>query len=622
MKNKTILVAVAVLACINVTFAQTELAAPAYDFQALGGGADTITLGSVDKESGFMFELILDTKGAAIARATFSGFDDRDHEDPQPLIILSPVQLGNNREVLSMASGPFVFVEQGRQLALDQLNWKTFTPEKDYDTGSQTARFEAIIKDRNTGKEIVKLVKTYTVSPGTYDILCDLTVENLSADEQKYSYNLIGPLGLKREAVRADGRQAVACFKNSKGEFTTKKLNIKKLVKPKKPEDIQLKKDSDYFLWAGSANKYFAAVVIPQPDEGKEFVNWIDDKTAKLYNPDRDAKAATGDETVGVNFKIMQNTLAPASQMEAAKKYNFKIYLGPKDKRIFDKNEEYKRIGLLHTIDFRACCCPKNIIHPLAFGIMATMEWMYGLIPNYGVVIIILVFFIRIVIHPLTKKSQVSMSKMTKLGPMAEQIKKKYANNKAEMNKQMMALYREQGASPVMGFLPMLVQMPIWIALYSTIYTSISLRGAAFLPFWITDLSVPDALIRFNAFTLPIFGKIDSFNLLPIMMGVAFYLQQRLMPKQAAAASNPQIAQQQKMMMVMMPILFPLMLYKAPSGLNLYIMASTFAGVIEQFIIRKHIREKEETESTGLVAVTSKTGGKVKKKKPKPFFKT
>jgi YidC/Oxa1 family membrane protein insertase len=172
-----------------------------------------------------------------------------------------------------------------------------------------------------------------------------------------------------------------------------------------------------------------------------------------------------------------------------------------------------------------------------------------------------------------------------------------------------------------MGMLPMMVQMPIWIALYSAVYSSIELRGAAFLPFWITDLSAPDALFRFPAFTLPLFGKLDSFNLLPILMGVAFYLQQQLMPSQANTAANPQMAQQQKMMKIMMPLLFPLMLYKGPSGVNLYIMASTFAGVIESYVIRKHIKEQEEEESKGLVATTSKAGGKVKKKKPKPFYK-
>jgi YidC/Oxa1 family membrane protein insertase len=340
----------------------------------------------------------------------------------------------------------------------------------------------------------------------------------------------------------------------------------------------------------------------------------------RLYNPDGDRKADSGDETVGLDLKLATNTFAAAGQAGCSKTYRFQLYVGPKDKSFFDKNELYRKLGFVHTIDFMGCCCPAWMINPLAFGILAIMKWMHAVIPNYGIVIIILVLLMRLVLHPITKKSQVSMSKMTKIGPKAEEIKKKYANNKAEMNKQMMALYREQGASPIMGFLPMMVQMPIWIALWSAVYASIDLRGAAFLPFWITDLSAPDALFRFPAVTLPLFGKLDSFNLLPILMGVAFYLQQKLMPSPAAA--NAQAAQQQKMMQIMLPLMFPLMLYKGPSGVNLYIMASTFAGVVEQQVIRKHIQEKEKNESEGLVATTSKTGGKVKKKKPKPFFRT
>jgi YidC/Oxa1 family membrane protein insertase len=247
---------------------------------------------------------------------------------------------------------------------------------------------------------------------------------------------------------------------------------------------------------------------------------------------------------------------------------------------------------------------------------------MYLVVPNYGVVIMILVFLVRILMHPVTKKSQVSMMRMQKLGPKMEEIKKKYGNNKAEMNKRVMALYKEQGVSPVSSMLPMMIQMPIWIALWTAIYASIELRGAGFLPFWITDLSVPDALIRFKEITIPGLGwKLDSFNLLPILMGVVMFLQQKLMPHSSSAQTNPQIAQQQKMMMIMMPLMFPLMLYKGPAGVNLYIMSSISAGVVEQIVIRKHIREKEEAQQKGLVSVTSKTGGKVKKKKPKPFFR-
>jgi len=307
---------------------------------------------------------------------------------------------------------------------------------------------------------------------------------------------------------------------------------------------------------------------VPQPDEGKKFCDWITDKIGSFHDPD--GVAGNGDETISLDLTVKPEVLAAKGQTDSSRAYKFQLYIGPKDKSFFDKNAMYKRLGFVHTIDFRGCCCPASIIKPLAFGILAIMKAMYGVIGNYGVVIIILVFCVRIIMHPITKKSQVSMSKMQKLGPMAEEIKKKYANNKAEMNKHMMALYREQGASPIMGFLPMMIQMPIWIALWSAIYASIDLRGAAFLPVWITDLSMPDALWTFpKVIVVPLIGsKIRALNLLPLMMGVAFYLQQKLMPKQASAATNPQVAQQQKMMMIMMPLLFPLMLYNAPSGVT------------------------------------------------------
>jgi len=592
-------------------------------FGADSAPAQIVTLGSVDPNSGFNFQLELSSKGAAIREATFSGFDNRDYKDPQPLVIISPVQERGDREILTMANMSFVFVQKQLQLPLDRLHWKSLDKETTED-GSQTARFEAIIKIVGTDEPVLKLIKTYKIIPRSYLLECNIAVENLSDTEQKVRFNLTGPGGLGREGIRSDMRKVVAGFRDSQGQIISERLDTKKLSKAQSLNDRRLTKPGANFLWIAAVNKYFAAIVVPLPEEGKEYCDWVTDKTGRFHNPDGDSKADSGDETIGLDLKIAPNTLAAAGQVNSSKIYNFQLYIGPKDKSLFDKNERYRELGFVQTIDFMGCCCPAGIIKPLAFGILALMKWMYAFIHNYGVVIIILVFVMRLAMHPITKKSQVSMSKMSKLAPKAEEIKKKYANNKTEMNKQVMALYREQGASPIMGFLPMMVQMPIWIALWSAVYASIELRGAAFLPFWITDLSLPDALYRFpTTIVMPLLGwKIESLNLLPLLMGVAFYLQQKLMPSQAAASANPQVAQQQKMMMIMMPLLFPLMLYKAPSGVNLYIMASTFAGVFEQYVIRKHIREKEESESKGLVAVTSKTGGKVKKKKPKPFYRT
>jgi YidC/Oxa1 family membrane protein insertase len=595
-------------------------AAETIQLGATNAPAKNVTLGSTDPKSGFKFELELTSKGAAINKAALSEFNDRDYKNPRPLVILSPVKLPDDSEVLSMANKEFVFVQQQLLLPLDKLHWQTFDVETLQD-GSQTARFEATIKAQDSGSPVIKLIKTYKVIPNSYLLDCELTIENLTSTEQKVRFNLTGPVGIGQEDISRDDKKVVAGFRDSHDQIVTARLDAKKLSRAKSFDDRRLIKAGADFLWAAAVNKYFAAILVPVPDKDKDFCDWVTDKAGRFYNPD--GQPDTGDETVGVELKIASSQLAATGQADSTKTYNFQLYLGPKDKSLFDKNELYSKLGFFQTIDFMTCCCPANIISPLAFGILAIMKWMYGFIGNYGVVIIILVFLMRLAMHPITKKSQVSMSKMSKLTPMAEEIKKKYANDKAEQNKQLMALYKEHGASPIMGMLPMFVQMPIWVALWSAVYTSIDLRGAAFLPFWITDLSAPDALVRFSTVTIPLLGwKVDAFNLLPILMGVAFYLQQKLTPQQAAASANPQVAQQQKMMMIMMPLLFPLMLYTAPSGVNLYIMASTFAGVIEQYVIKKHIREKEEAESNGLVAVTSKTGGKVKKKKPKPFFRT
>jgi YidC/Oxa1 family membrane protein insertase len=601
---------------------ETFEAADSIGFRAYDAPTTSVTLGSTDPKSNYMFQLELNSKGAAIRSAVFSGFDDRDPNNPQPLQILSPVKLYNGSEILSMANTSFVFVKHKSLLDLDKLHWESLGVEKTAD-GSQTASFTAVIKNSND-VPVVKLTKSYKITAGSYLLNCDLTVENLTDSEQKVRFNLGGPIGLGRESFRSDMRQVMAGFRNTEGQVVSTGLNTKKLRKAKEIADRRLTKPGNNFLWIAATNKYFTAIVVPVADEGKEFCDWVADKTGRFYNPDGDEHSNSGDETIGLDLKIAANTLAEAGQANSEKTYKFLLYIGPKDKGLFDKTQLYDKLGFAHTITFMPCfCCPTFIINPIAFGILALMKWMYGFIGNYGIVIIILVFMFRLAMHPVTKKSQLSMRKMTKLGPMAEEIKKKYANNKAEMNKQMMALYKKQGASPIMGFLPMMVQMPVWIALWSAVYASIELRGEGFLPFWITDLSMPDALYRFpTTIIVPLLGwKIESLNLLPLMMGLAFYLQQKLMPHQAGASANPQVAQQQKMMMIMMPLMFPLMLYKAPSGVNLYIMSSTFAGVFEQYFIRKHIREKEEAESQGLVAATSKTGGKVKKKKPKPFYK-
>ncbi|MBC8378247.1 MAG: YidC/Oxa1 family insertase periplasmic-domain containing protein [Planctomycetes bacterium] len=607
----------------------------------------TKTLGAVydqikrtDDPDKHKFQVEFTSKGAALKTVTLSEFADRDAEQPTQLVLLSPLMDG--AEIYSFANTKLYVAPAGAKFdedlwyPLSILNWilvETDLPDE--------VRFETVLFEDNTKAEMLKVIKTYRLQPGSYELTCDITVENLSGKAFNVQMQVQGPGGMSREDARQDTRKVMTAYSKDKdiethalpstsirslerekikpatGFFASLKKMFGKGEDPDKKLKEALKENTDSIIWAASTNKYFAAIVRPE-NVGVSLTRAAFYDTDLLENkPAKQAGASFLMETASIE-------LAPAGVPGNQQSLNFSVYLGPKDKRIFENNETYKTLQYYQTIDFRGCCCPVKLISTLAFGVMWLMNTMFtlmGPLGNYGVVIIILVFLVRLAMHPITKKSQVSMMKMQKLGPKMKEIQAKYANNKQEMNKQVMAMYRDEGVSPVSGMLPMMLQMPIWIALWTAVNTNIDIRGAGFLPFWITDLASPDHLFRFPfGLNLPFFG--EYFNLLPLLMGGVMYLQQKMMPSaQATAQPDSQMAQQQKMMMIMMPLLFPVMLYAGPSGVNLYILSSITAGVIEQKVIRKHLKEKDELEAAGKVPVTAKTGGKVKKKKPKPMYK-
>jgi YidC/Oxa1 family membrane protein insertase len=587
-------------------------------------------IGSVDPESEFMMELAISSKGASIEQARLNGFFERD-SDTEPLVAMKPVAAAGGKTILPLSAQYLAIEGSGLRLPLYKLDWK-FAGVRGGDEGSQNIDLEALYMIE--GKEFVKITRTYTLIPGLRHFTFTDKIENLSEMPLKLSYEIQSPTGFARESVRSDARKILAGYTRADGTgIVSSTIDITKMRKqaveylnnpiPQNKITMERPKEAANLRWTAVSNKYFTAVMIPSslneqnklvPFDIKE-LNYYFDGLQKGLPLKQQPKPYDRDD-VGHVLTYENIELAPGESETRVTN----VYLGPKEKSIFENDQYYKSLGLIHTIDFRMCC--GNLFRPISFVILALMKTMYSVIPNYGIIIIILVLLVRACLHPLTKSGQVSMMRMGKLGPKMEEIKKKYGENKAEMQRAMAELYREQGASPIKGMLPMFIQMPIWIALYSAIYASIDLRGAKFLPFWITDLSAPDALVSFSPVEIPLLGwELTAFNLLPILLGVAMFLQQKLMSPATAAAANPQMQQQQKMMLWMMPAMMLIFLYNAPSGLNLYIMTSVFGGVIEQKVIRKHIQEREELEARGKVPVTSKTGGKVKKKKPKPMFK-
>jgi len=619
--------------------AAAPVGATAFDLSLLRAAhapAATVVLGSTDPADGYKFQVRLTGTGAAVAEVTLAEFKNRDRENPQPLVLLAE-PTGFDARTLAVNTFKLTGLAGQQEIPLGLLRWQAGSKQV-ADDGTQSVTFTAVVRD-NGRRDAFRLTKTYRLRPGSYDLECDLAVENLCDVAINPVVTIQGPAGLIQEGMRRDMRDVVAAYRlpNGKIESTRKdQAALHKAARRNRIDDRRLgvRQPEARFVWAAVTNKYFAAVLRPVPQGDDPWPDWVELDPAQYLDPDLETeRRADGREIVTFTMHTKPIALDAAGGPNARRQFVFQLYLGPKDKKIFDSHPVYDALGYLHTINFMSCCCPQSIIRPLAFGIMALMKGIYtlmGPLGNYGVVIIILVVIVRLLLHPITKKSQVTMMTLQKLAnhPQIEQIKKKYADDPREMQRQMMQVYGDLGISPLapaMGMLPMFLQMPIWIALWSAVYTSIDLRGAGFLPFWITDLSAPDALVRFSEITIPLLGwTIDSLNVLPILMGVFMFLQQKLMSQASAATStNPQLAQQQKIMMIMMPLLFPLMLYKGPSGVNLYIMSSMGAGVLEQWVIRKHLREQDESGPDGPAAVpTTRKTLRPKKKKPKPVFRS
>jgi len=219
----------------------------------------------------------------------------------------------------------------------------------------------------------------------------------------------------------------------------------------------------------------------------------------------------------------------------------------------------------------------------LGKGIMWLLTSLYKVVPNYGIICIMFAFLIRLLTGPLTKKSFLSNQKMQAIQPKMKKIQDKYKDNPTQLNQEIMSLYKNEGVNPLGGCLPILVQMPLLIALFQVFRKTIEFRGAPFLPFWITDLSQPDVVLN-----VPFLGEVWGLSyffghgiaLLPILMGVVMFMNMKMT---ATSNMNPQATST----MYIMNGFFVLLFNTFPSGLNLYYTVYNILNFIQQRKLQK-----------------------------------
>ncbi|MFP4225532.1 MAG: membrane protein insertase YidC, partial [Desulfobacterales bacterium] len=202
------------------------------------------------------------------------------------------------------------------------------------------------------------------------------------------------------------------------------------------------------------------------------------------------------------------------------------------------------------------------------------------LVANYGVAIILLTILFKIIFWPLGSKSYRSMAEMKKLQPLMADIRKKYKDDKKRMNEELMQLYKTYKVNPMSGCLPMLVQIPVFIAFYRMLYEAIELRHAPFM-LWINDLSAPDRLFHFDI-NIPLMLPPYGIPVLTIIMGATMFLQQKLSPPPGDPA--------QAKFMMMMPLVLTVIFINFPAGLVLYWLVNNVISIAQQYYItKKHV---------------------------------
>jgi len=310
-------------------------------------------------------------------------------------------------------------------------------------------------------------------------------------------------------------------------EFIANKLNETKTYK----ENLK---------WIAQEDKYFCAALVPVSG-AEEAMVW------KI----KDSAAIALQGKPGIN--------------------SFILYAGPKEYN----DLKALHMGLENIIDF-------GFFSIIALPLFWVLKLFYKMIGNYGWAIVLLTILVRIPFIPLVNKSQQSMRKMQQIQPKMAEIREKYKKDPQRMQSEMMQLYKTHKVNPLGGCLPMLLQIPVFFALYKILLITIELRGAPFM-LWITDLSAPDTLFGHIPAWLPLIGGF-AIGPLPILMGATMVLQQKMTPTSMDPAQNK--------MMMLMPVVFTFLFLNFASGLVLYWLMNNIFSIIQQiYVNRKLARE-------------------------------
>jgi YidC/Oxa1 family membrane protein insertase len=315
--------------------------------------------------------------------------------------------------------------------------------------------------------------------------------------------------------------------------------------------------------WLGFTDKYWMSALIPDPDE-------------TINANYRHSNNGKDDFRVGYVGKVFE--IKPQS----THLYNGRVFAGAKSLKILDNYKNNNNITrFTDAIDWGWF---SFLTKPISYAI----NWFYGYVKNFGLAIVSFTILMRLILFPLAHTSFKSMAKMKKLQPEMQRLKETYPDDRKKMQQELMALYKREGANPIAGCLPLIVQIPIFFSLYKVLFCTIEMYHAPFYG-WIHDLSAPDPLGALTLFGIipwdvPAFLSIVNIGILPIFMGFTMWLQQKLNP----APTDPTQAKIFKFL----PFVFTFILAGFAAGLVLYWSVNNILSIAQQWFIQRKILAK------------------------------
>ncbi|TVQ61037.1 MAG: membrane protein insertase YidC [Phycisphaerales bacterium] len=539
-----------------------------------------------------------------------------------PLPPVTVASLASAGVEIEVAGGPAEFVDL--RVGAEGSLWRETAP----------GAFEAIIED-DAGVEVARVEKRYVLPPGEITLRVEQRLVNLTDERLRVVWYQYGPVdlpmdvtgyGLDVRRIRFGhlltpaidpSRSFVQADNDLIGRATliNKRRAMDGLVWPLG----SLGEPGEDLVWVAMTSRYFAFAVHPLLNADAVRSGAPVDKRLRLAEAvhrvvigpvDHKGNHILTDSSVIAQLTSERMEVAPNGSLDLS----FGAYAGPILGRVIREDPVRAALGLdkLVVYNLGGMCAPCTF-QWLARPLIRLLLFLHDYILfDWALAIIGLVLIVRTILHPVTRRSQIAMLRFSKqmqgLAPKQQKLREKFKDDPKRMQQEMAKLMREEGVSftGMLGCLPMFLQTPIWIALYAALFFAFELRHQqAFFGFfqWVSggrwsflaDLSAPDNFIEFGRtlINIPLYGPVNSFNILPILLGVVFFLQQKYLTPPTTTQLTPEQAQQQKIMKIMLVVMFPIFMFNAPSGLALYFIANSTLGIFESRWIRAHVDKSE-----------------------------